>query len=649
MHYRISRMRGTFIKFALLVFGAFVMLVGTVTHFGNPTILQTMPKELESKLSSALKGSSRPNILWIVIDCLRADHLSCYGYDRPTSPVLDMLAGSGTLFENHFAQGPSTWLSSQSYLTGRYFPTDVVGYGDWRSQSRVRPGHEVLVSELMRSNGYRTVAVSANPFVSQWRPSGKSFDECFLEKTPGKAHAEFEQLNQRAIEWMTANQDQPFFMYMHTMDVHRPLYVRPEYSMWEKPEHATRQSRPEPPFSRDDQSYVRGEYDSCVRLADAGLGELLSAMNELGRLQDTVILIGADHGELLSEDGASRGHPGEGTVDNLLHVPLVMTGPGIPKGLRVSHSTENVDIIPTLIDILGLTHYAQLDGTSLLPAIHGEMSRPKRSYTFSRALFIHEDIDTMPICVLRGDNAKLVWEPKTRTANLWNVPDLLGEREDIADARPELLRKMRGLLDSDLIPLWQAYESLPRRVPAAFRMKVATPFYDGLVSPEGSYERNGERRYLPLDEHPAGKWVMLASKLESAGWNDAAPIHLRFEVPNGTYRVFLCIHVGKWDGRMGSSFLVKAEHEETFRVVAPSKNVLAQFQAATSLPKYQYMEIGTYQIEDGFFDITLDEGNPDMWATCREVRFQRVGQEKTEELISPNERDQEQLEALGYL
>ena len=151
-------------------------------------------------------AGQRRNVVWICMDALRADHLGCYGYARPTSPAIDRLAGGGTVLENNFSQCAYTWYSVPSFMTGRYFPTLCLGWAC--SQYRVLyapPAQEKLFPEILRENGYDTAMFTANLLFQVRDRLGRAFDSAVFAGFDRKLVTKsFSQINVLAFPWLEA-------------------------------------------------------------------------------------------------------------------------------------------------------------------------------------------------------------------------------------------------------------------------------------------------------------------------------------------------------------------------------------------------------------------------------------------------------------
>jgi arylsulfatase A-like enzyme len=303
---------------------------------------------------AALRERADLNVLFILVDTLRADHLSSYGYTRDTSPRLDGLAASGVRFARQLSQSSWTKASMASLWTGLHpVRTGVTRF------DHVLPDTAQLPAEILRQAGFATAGIFRNGWVSPSFGFDQGFD-VYTRPQPGPLNAKLEAENptirQRgsdedaigsALEFLRVRGDKRWFLYLHLMDVHEYVY--------------------------DDQSALFGGsytdiYDNAVRRVSDLIGVLTDFLDDMGLADKTLIAIASDHGEAFRE----RGHEGHARhVDReSTEVPFVLVFPfRLEPGVVVTSRSENIDIWPTLLDLLGLAMPAGADGNSLVPDI----------------------------------------------------------------------------------------------------------------------------------------------------------------------------------------------------------------------------------------------------------------------------------------
>ena len=329
-----------------------------------------------------------------MVDTLRADHMSAYGYDRTTTPFISRFAAQGTLFEHARSQASCTFPSVNSLLTSRY---PNIFYRQPKGDMGI-PDEIPSVAEILKDRGYRTIAVSASPIVrstpSQFNLTGgfdRGFD-LFLESTGwrhgGKAN--------RHIVNQIDNIEEPFFLYAHYMDPHDrydpPQQYQRRFAGDYKGHPFIKFGNPNPIASMlyadgpeldladDDIQHLVDLYDDEIRYFDGVMQRLIKRFEERGLLDRTVIVFTSDHGEEFLEHGQIK-HC-RGVWDTVTRVPLIFSIPGVEGGARVEAAVQNLDVVPTILDYLGVPADGMgLEGRSLRPLIEGES--PTQSFAFS--------------------------------------------------------------------------------------------------------------------------------------------------------------------------------------------------------------------------------------------------------------------------
>ena len=302
----------------------------------------------------------RPSLLLVTIDTLRADHVGAYGYGPSTTPTLDALARRGARFESAQSAVPLTGPSHATILTGHYPP--VHGLRDnGRSTLDARA---TTLAERLKGAGWSTAAfVAAYPVAAAFG-FGRGFDtfsEGLSEAEPGRvAERPADAVADAAIAWLRSRgkAGAPFFAWVHFYDPHLP-YAPPEAY----------------------RAKFANAYDGEVAFADAQLARILDAVREMGREERTFVVVLADHGEGLGEHGESS--HGLLLYESTLRVPFVVTGPGVSAGSVVRDRVGTVDVVPTVIDLLGLPAAEGLPGRSLRSALAGRAVRAAPFYAES--------------------------------------------------------------------------------------------------------------------------------------------------------------------------------------------------------------------------------------------------------------------------
>jgi len=340
-----------------------------------------------------LFAPSPPNVLMITVDALRADHLDIYGYDRETAPELAELARRGARFDAVTVQAPLTIPSLHIIMTGElYYQADIL------------PDMKTL-AERLKSEGYTTAAFIRNPLL-ELNSHGieRGFDTFFAPETVMEEYLSEEEMHRvaekqlyakdlkaetllaKADEWLRQNSDnQPFFLWIHLFDPHDPYSPPPPYDsqfdesyngdvdgdirrtaktdnpIWENVE-----KNPPP----EDRQHIVALYDGEIRYVSAQIGAFLEKFRQTGLEDNTLIVVSADHGESLGEHNM-WGH-GISLYESELHIPLFMVLPGkIPPGTVISQPIETLNIVPTILSLVGEKADEELIGKDLTPLFNG--------------------------------------------------------------------------------------------------------------------------------------------------------------------------------------------------------------------------------------------------------------------------------------
>jgi arylsulfatase A-like enzyme len=416
--------------------------------------------------AGATPPAPRPNVIFVSVDTLAAKHLACYGYARSTSPNIDRFARESVLFERAYANAPWTAPSYLSQFTGHYplaHEVSTEGIAEpqgWESNHLA--SNRWTWAEALRSAGHATAAWIDNPWVSSGMGMAQGFDlfdtsaaEIYLSDTDGG----FAHILPRAMEWI-AQQRGPFFAVLQPMDPHGPYFTKWRYrDRWDRdglydverrvpvgfgqlhawgvvPEYVAwgeRKGIGGPPPRVRVEPY-QNAYDEKIAEVDDYFGELYEFLERAGRLDDSIVVLSSDHGEGVGEHDYWFDH---GILyDEVLRVPLIVRLPGGEHGgRRVATAVQLVDLMPTVLELVGLEVPAHLHGRSLVPALRGE-TLPEVP------ILAHGGIAEQSTVIMGGDKL-VVSRPTTGSyQTILSHPRL--ERAHVERVAPELLEEFRS-------------------------------------------------------------------------------------------------------------------------------------------------------------------------------------------------------------
>jgi len=402
------------------------------------------------------------NILLVVCDTTRVDHMSCYGYFRETTPNIDSLAKDGIIFEDFYNAGAPTGPAFTCMYTGLY----PIRHKIYRfTQPNIRQVDDLIFTmpEILRAWGYTTAAVdnliNFAPHMKHW-VRGYEF---YIN--PNKAFQDppsilAEDVNRRLIPWIKQHSDEEFFLFVHYWDPHLRYNQPQEYREvfhHKKGDLSDLEVKEAPagyeyvPGWGKVGEYADGEikwrgikvsidlYDGEIFYMDHAIGELITTLKDEGIFEETLIIVTSDHGEQLNQHYGHWGHPG--LHDAVTHVPLIIRYPKkLPRGLRVKGFGQHIDLLPTILDIIGApTEALDMDGRSLFPLLKGEAVKD--------TIFMeHSDGQR----AVRTEKWKLIDDRLgiyTRTYELYNVEDDPLETINLLEKEKEKADELRNTLN----------------------------------------------------------------------------------------------------------------------------------------------------------------------------------------------------------
>jgi arylsulfatase len=520
----------------------------------------------------AASDGARPSVVMLLLDTTRADRFGSWGSGVMTTPVLDRLAAEGARFTRHYANSHATRPSMPQIVTGRYFHPSILRPFEPDSHPRDYPFLEAdpgarLLTDVVRAAGFHLAGVTAHPWVDPKSAMGKAFHRLdYVEAPPKRGHADGREVVDRAIGlWDDRPADRPTFLYVHLLDVHTPRWLPgaqpdflPDGAPWQErfrtngePRFGAERRRWEFTDARDfsarDRDIYQALYDTLLRHMDAQVGRLVDHIRRSDPdLERTLIVVLADHGEQLGEEGRLK--HGDSLHDAVQHTPFIALGAGIAPGQEVGAFTENVDIAPTLVDLLRIeVSPGTFDGRRLfdrggrVPEAHHR--RPAVYYAWSdyqavrtSRWLLRVDPPGAPLSRCRGGET-----------TLWRLGSG-GKRTIVRDER-----RIR-VLQAKVAKRLAARE---RRLEEGLRAQPTEPFF--VPVEQWRISEPEVITCVPVDGPPR------ADDLSASGWllvreglvvTDGVPPALRvtLTVPDGTYAVAVGVRPLGWLWRIPGLF-----------------------------------------------------------------------------------------------
>jgi arylsulfatase A-like enzyme/Tfp pilus assembly protein PilF len=359
-----------------------------------------------------------PNLVLVTIDTLRPDRLGCYGYTKIETPNLDRLARKGVLFENAVTHTPLTAPSHASIFTGLY-PTahqvrDTGGF--------VLAASHATLAQILQQRGWETAAFVGASVLKQQFGFNRGFaayDDEMPKPDPHRMSGDYAERRaaevvDRAIRWLSARSGQPFFLWVHLFDPHSPY-------------------DPPAPFR---EKYRTRLYDGEVAYTDQQIGRLLAAVG-----QNTLVAVLSDHGESLADHGEYT--HGVFLYDSTLRIAFLLAGPGVPAGVRVKQQTRAIDVLSTLLELVGAPPVPRVQGASLVTAIKGKERADTWSYI--ETLYPKINLGWTELRGIRTSRWKYIRAPKPELYDLVRDPH---ETANVIGAHAAEARQLEANLNS---------------------------------------------------------------------------------------------------------------------------------------------------------------------------------------------------------
>ncbi len=424
-------------------FSAFLILlsllaIGSVSaQTAGPKTSRSSAQQAKSQRPANKPGSSsRPNVILITIDTLRADHVGCYGAKDVKTPTLDDLASDSVIFERATSQVPLTWPSHAVILTGTYpFQNGVQDFTGQPLAAGIRS-----VAQTFKQSGYATGAVVSAFVLDRSWGLARGFDfyddafsaKTFAEKDTGLVDRRAGESVPRAIAWIKRTPHRPFFLWLHLYDPHSP-YDPPE------------------PYRTQYHGHL---YDGEIAYADHELGNLISSLKQNHLYDSSLIVALSDHGESLGEHGEDE--HGFFIYDATVHIPLILkppAGSGISPGRR-QDPVETAAVAPTLLRVAGVQPakvtpdviYSQFQSPVLPGLVPGGEHDPQ-DHSYSETFYPFSSFGWSPLHSIETAGFHFIEAPKPELYDLKNDP---GETRNLAEQQPATVATLRDKLHAVL-------------------------------------------------------------------------------------------------------------------------------------------------------------------------------------------------------
>ena len=388
-------------------------------------------------------GKKPDNIILISIDTLRADHLGCYGYPRDTSPAIDKFASGALLFEDVSSPSPWTLPAHASLLTGLYPSHNRV-----RTRSNRLPADVMTLAKVLRQQGFVTSAIVNSHWLSKRNGLHQGFDY-FTYVMESVTQVKPSEVEDKAYKWLLKHRAKPFFLFLHFYDVHSDYRSLPRYEkLFARPYNGKadgttaqllhyRKGRGS--LDKTDAKHLIDLYDAGIRQMDDGIARLFKFLKKKKLFDNSLIIITADHGEEFLEHGGVL--HGRTQFQEVIQVPLIMRGPGLPRRKRIKTMASLIDIMPTILGLLDIAQPAPLDGIDLRHLWQKTNGEPPLRLLFGEAdwnnMIQSAIVDDIKRAV-RHNQYKLHYNLLTKKKELYDLLEDPHENSNVIEQHPSL-------------------------------------------------------------------------------------------------------------------------------------------------------------------------------------------------------------------
>jgi arylsulfatase A-like enzyme len=395
-----------------------------------------------------------PNLVLITIDTLRGDYLGLSGPEGRVSPHLDALMENALVFNRAYATAPFTGPSHASILTSQHPSTHGVVLNGHRSTTAELGDDSVTLAEHLASTGYDTRGIVSIGVLDERFGFGQGFDSFTLVYSHGSTETggSASKVGDFARDWILTrkqkSEEGPFFMWLHYFDPHLPYVSEPEHRRAVGlDDHTVITAENVLELSKD---LVRTAYRAEVHEVDHHIGVFIDFLDKQGLGEDTVIAVVSDHGEYLQEHGLYDHH---GLRDEVLHVPMFIHDPRTPAGPRRNDVVSTLDLVPTLLELMGLDDLPGAQGRSLLDPVTADAPRPVHAEwrDFRLLLRRHEAaIGDFQVSVQDGDEKLIRDLLYPKSSLVFDLAADPAEDHDLFATDADSRDRLRAILDRHL-------------------------------------------------------------------------------------------------------------------------------------------------------------------------------------------------------
>jgi len=405
---------------------------------------------------------ARPNLLLISLDTLRADHLGCYGYERPTSPFIDQWSRSAAVFLDHRGVAPYTLPTHATMFTG-LMPKR---HGATWSSDRLDASRTPVLAELLAGAGYVTAAFASGGFLSHDFGFSAGFDrfsmvDPILSVDDALSSASRGIRRERSLHnidaaaaWIEAHARERWFLFLHSFVIHEYLAPEEDLALFrvasdevvgaDPTKYLKREGWIDDPPPPETIAHLRDRYDATIHFADRMLRRLFERLDASGSLDNTVVVITSDHGEEFFEHGNLM--HSTTLYEEMLNVPLIIRLQGGQAGRVIEEPVSQADLTPTLLDLLGLPPLESTDGHSRAGMVRGASGPGPMTPLYAEVNTSQSRRSSLrvgPLKVIHGDTSSAVLRPAPARWQLFDLEQDPGEAHDLTEKFPDRFQQLR--------------------------------------------------------------------------------------------------------------------------------------------------------------------------------------------------------------